>query len=90
MGFVSNLHRPVEEWDIGAVPLMSLMQLELRKGRQKPVIAKALVDLKDKPFQFFASQRELWRVEDHYSFPGPMQFTEGPKPPLSLRLEESA
>ncbi len=88
MCFVSNLHEPVEKWDFGAVPLSSLMHLEMRKGALKPVIAKALVDLKGKPFKFFSQQRDKWRIEDRYSFPGPIQFEGGPLAPLSLSLEQ--
>lgn len=88
MCFVSNLHKGVDKWDFGAVPLASLTRLETRKGKLKPVIEKALVDLKGKPFTFFTRQRALWRVEDKYCFPGPIQFNEGALfPPLSLITE---
>ncbi len=88
MCFVSNLDKPIDKWDVGAVPLASLTHLETRKGKLKPVIEKALVDLNGKPFKFFAQQRALWRVEDKYSFPGPIQFDDGALlPPLSLLLE---
>ena len=89
MCFVSHLDKPVDKWDFGAVPLAQLIHLEMRKGKLKPVIEKALVDLKGNPFKFFAQQRALWRVEDRYSFPGPIQFDEGALlPPLSLLLEK--
>jgi pyrophosphate--fructose-6-phosphate 1-phosphotransferase len=88
MCFVSHLDKEVDRWDFGAVPLASLTHLEMRKGKLKPVIEKALVDLKGKPFKFFAQQRALWRLEDKYCFPGPIQFDEGTLlPPLSLLLE---
>jgi diphosphate-dependent phosphofructokinase len=87
MGFISNLHREVENWDFGAVPLTALMHMEMRKGKLKPVIQKALVELKGKAFESFVKQRDTWRLEDCYCFPGPIQFSEKPNIPLSLSLE---
>lgn len=74
MAFVSGLQKPVREWGIGGVPLTSLMHLEMRKGKEKPVIQKTLVDLKAKPFSHFQEQRERWKTEDEYRYPGPIQF----------------
>lgn len=74
MACVTHLKKQPEDWDVYGLPLLSLMHLEMRKGKQKPVIAKALVDLKGKPFQFFKNHREEWMVKDDYQFPGPMQF----------------
>lgn len=74
MTFVSNLDKPVREWGIGGVPLTSLMHLEMRKGKEKPVIQKAHVDLKGRPFSHFHEQRERWKTEDEYCYPGPIQF----------------
>ncbi|MBX9923583.1 MAG: diphosphate--fructose-6-phosphate 1-phosphotransferase [Rhabdochlamydiaceae bacterium] len=93
MCFVSNLHEPIANWSIGAVPFASLMHTEIRKGKEKPVLAKALVSLEGKAFKSFVKQRDAWKKEDHYTFPGPMQF-EGDvsvcyAPPLSLQLENS-
>ena len=92
MAFVSGLEKPVREWGIGGVPLTSLMHLETRKGKEKPVIQKALVDLKGKPFSHFHEQRELWKTQDEYCYPGPIQFF-GDKAltdhvPLTLLLEK--
>lgn len=93
MCFVSNLHEPIANWEIGAVPFASLMHKEIRKGKEKPVIAKALVVLEGKAFRHFAKLRDAWKKEDHYTFPGPVQF-EGDvavcySPPLSLQLENA-
>jgi diphosphate-dependent phosphofructokinase len=74
MAFVSDLTRPVPEWTLGGIPLTSLMHIEMRKGKEKPVIQKALVDLKGKPFIYFQQQRERWKLEDQYCYPGPIQF----------------
>ena len=90
MCFVSNLHKPVSEWDIGGVPLASLMRMELRKGKNKPVIEKALVDLQGNAFKTFSNVREGWKEEDCYAFPGPIQLSElgSMEIPISLRLEK--
>jgi diphosphate-dependent phosphofructokinase len=74
MGFVQKLFLSVEEWQIGAVPLVKMMHMEKRKGELKPVIRKALVDLKGRPFAAFSKQRENWMWEDDYRYPGPIQF----------------
>jgi pyrophosphate--fructose-6-phosphate 1-phosphotransferase len=50
------------------------MHFELRKGKQKPVIAKTLVNLNGKPYLAYQKQKEAWKVEDTYVFPGPIQF----------------
>ena len=88
MCFLSNLHKTIEEWDCGAVPLPFLMQMEVRKGKDTPAIIKALVDLKGKAFQAFQERREMWKEEDRYIFPGPIQFESGFAIPLSLSLEK--
>lgn len=69
-----NLSLPVEEWTPGGIPIAMLMRMEMRKGKRKPVIEKALVDLNSKQFQEFVKQRGSWMFEDHYRFPGPIQF----------------
>jgi diphosphate-dependent phosphofructokinase len=74
MSFVSHLSQPVEKWGIGGVPLTSLLHVEVRKGKEKPVIQKALVDLKAKPFVYFQQERDRWKLEDEYRYPGPVQF----------------
>jgi pyrophosphate--fructose-6-phosphate 1-phosphotransferase len=78
MSAITHLTKPVDEWEICAVPITSLMTIEMRKGREKPVIEKALVDLEGEPFKTFASKRDKWKVDDHYIFPGPIQFEGDP------------
>lgn len=90
MSCVLNVTGPVTDWTIAGVPLVSMMHLEQRHGKAKPVIRKALVDLKGKAFQFFHSNRSKWAEEDQYIYPGPIQFF-GPSsltepPVLSLTL----
>lgn len=71
---VQNLASPVDEWHIGGRPLVSMMQLEERFGKAKPVIAKALVKLDGRPFKNFAAMRSDWAIDDDYIFTGPIQF----------------
>lgn len=76
-GYISALQgltRPPEEWEPMGFPLTALLVMEERKGKKRPVIGKALVDLQGLPFQEFEKNRERWAVEDAFSFPGPIQF----------------
>jgi diphosphate-dependent phosphofructokinase len=87
---VQNLALPPAEWEIAAVPLTSLMDLEMRKGKEKPVIQKALVDLNGKAFAHLAKHKDAWGSNDMYQCPGPIQFY-GPKElcdsvPLTLEI----
>ncbi len=88
---ISGLARPPAEWGIGGVPLTSLMHIEIRKGKEKPVIEKALVDLKGPAFSRFRQHRERWMSDDMYSFPGPIQFFGDPaltdSVPITIYLE---
>lgn len=71
---MTNLKGPPGEWQPWAIPITSLLHLEERKGEMKPVIKKALVDLKGHSFKEFATKRESWQLKDDYLFPGPIQF----------------
>ena len=51
-----------------------MMNIERRKGKEKPVIKKALVELKGEPFKHLAKNRTIWAGADVYVFPGPIQF----------------
>jgi pyrophosphate--fructose-6-phosphate 1-phosphotransferase len=90
MCFLSCLEKTVEEWSFGGIPLTSLMRIEMRKGKKKAVIEKALVDLKGKAFQHLAQKREEWKLEDSYLFPGPIQLLRENEMsvPISLRLDQ--
>lgn len=89
--FVQGLTRPADQWVPGGVPVASMLNIEIRKGKPKPVIKKALVDLEGAPFRTFAELRESWAIEDAFRFPGPVQYF-GPSEvadalTISLRLE---
>lgn len=78
MAAIQNLAAPVAEWVAAGIPIAPMMNLEERKGKRVPVIKKALVDLDGAPFKQFLLQREKWRLNDNYRYPGPIQFF-GPK-----------
>ncbi len=71
---VRNLTKPAEEWIAGGIPLTSMMNMEKRHGKMKPVIKKALVELDGAPFKAFSEKRETWAIEDCYVYPGPIQY----------------
>jgi pyrophosphate--fructose-6-phosphate 1-phosphotransferase len=88
---VRDLLKPSNQWKAGGVPLTMMMNMERRHGKDKPVIQKAMVDLKGKPFKKFASIRRRWAMEDDFASPGPIQFW-GPthvadSVPETLRIE---
>ncbi|XP_062153148.1 pyrophosphate--fructose 6-phosphate 1-phosphotransferase subunit beta-like [Alnus glutinosa] len=71
---VGNLAAPVEEWTVGGTALTSLMDVERRHGKFKPVIKKAMVELEGSPFKKLASLRDDWALNNRYVNPGPIQF----------------
>lgn len=71
---VGNLAAPVSEWTAGGTALTSLMDVERRHGKFKPVIKKAMVELEGAPFKKFASLRDEWAIKNRYINPGPIQF----------------
>ncbi|MFS7929535.1 putative diphosphate--fructose-6-phosphate 1-phosphotransferase [Helianthus anomalus] len=86
---VANLGAPVKDWTIGGTPLTSLMDVERRHGKFKPVIKKAMVELQGAPFKKFSSMREEWSIKNRYINPGPVQFV-GPTSDVinhTLKLE---
>ncbi|NCF71208.1 MAG: diphosphate--fructose-6-phosphate 1-phosphotransferase [Chlamydiales bacterium] len=71
---IQGLSNDVEDWKPGAVPLISMMHKERRKGKIEFVINKALVDLKGPVFGHFKENRLSWEYDDAYTQPGPIQF----------------
>jgi pyrophosphate--fructose-6-phosphate 1-phosphotransferase len=90
---VRNLTAPADQWIAGGIPLTMMMNMEHRHGADKPVIKKALVDLEGKPFKAFAAERETWKVETSFVYPGSVQYFGPPEvcdqPTITLRLEKS-
>ena len=91
---VRNLAKPVSEWTAGGIPLTMMMNMEERKGKMVPVIAKSLVDLKGAPYKELVANRFNWANKTSYVYPGPIQYF-GPREisdciTETLRLEEAA
>lgn len=91
MSCIRNLTGKPEEWIAGGIPIAMLMNLERRNGQMKPVIKKALVDLKGKPYLRYASMRETLGLNTLYQYPGPIQYFGPPEvcdcSSITLRLE---
>ena len=91
MSSVRNLVAPAVQWLAGGIPITMMMNMEQRNGELKPVIQKALVDLKGTPFKKFAAKRDKWALETSYVYPGPIQYW-GPtevcdQPSMTLKYE---
>jgi diphosphate-dependent phosphofructokinase len=89
---IENLTQSVDQWSVSALPITMLMNMEQRKGKLRPVIGKAYVDLKGKPYLHFKKMQKEWEIGDHYRYPGPIQLF-GPaevteKCSLTLYLEQ--
>lgn len=89
---VQNITKSSDEWVAGGTPVTMMLNMEVRKGKDTPVIKKALVDLNDAPFKSFAENRDNWAINDEYIFPGPIQYF-GPSevcdaPTKTLALEK--
>ena len=74
MATVSGLDAEVAQWTPGGCPLVLMMTLERRKGKDKPVIKKYLVELDGPSFTAFAGVRDQWKLVDCYRQTGPLQF----------------
>lgn len=76
-GYISSVRKLVKKpslWECGGIPLTMMMTIERRKGKEKPVIQKALVDLKGNPYKMLLKMRQLWAMNEEYIFPGPIQY----------------
>ncbi|MFQ3675784.1 MAG: diphosphate--fructose-6-phosphate 1-phosphotransferase, partial [Endomicrobiia bacterium] len=76
-GYLSSVRYLIKkptQWICGGVPLTMMMNIERRKGKEKPVIQKALVKLDQKPFKYLEKYRDQWALNEHYLFPGPIQY----------------
>jgi len=89
---IQNLAAPAREWVPGGIPITMMMNLEMRHGKMKPVIRKALVELDGLPFKTFAAQRDAWALKTSFAYPGAIQYF-GPdevcnQPAISIQLEQ--
>jgi pyrophosphate--fructose-6-phosphate 1-phosphotransferase len=71
---LQKLSGATENWEVKAVPIVQLIDFEMRKGKEKPVIKKYVVDTESEVFLSFKEKREKWKMDDCYEFPGPIQF----------------
>ena len=71
---VRKLSKKSAQWECGGVPLTMMMNIERRKGAEKPVIKKALVDLDGAPYKILLKNRAEWAVTESYLYPGPVQY----------------
>jgi pyrophosphate--fructose-6-phosphate 1-phosphotransferase len=92
MAVVANLAKPRSQWRAFGAPLVGMLSLERRHGREKPVIRKGLVDLNGAAMAYFIKQRAQWATGEHYRAAGPIQYFGPPavcdKVPASLALEQ--
>ena len=72
---ITDLEKRAAEWGVGGHPIAALMTRERRRGKDKVVVRKALVELEGAPFCALADARGAWALEDAYACPGPIQFS---------------
>lgn len=71
---VANLSKPRDKWRAYGIPLTSMMNIEKRKGVEKPVIKKSLISLYEPAFKTLEEGRKTWEVTTSYVYPGPIQY----------------
>lgn len=74
MATLRYLHKPADEWQPAGCPLINMMNIEKRKGKNVPVIKKYLVDLEHPVYKEYLKIREDLKFRDCYRNPGPIQF----------------
>jgi pyrophosphate--fructose-6-phosphate 1-phosphotransferase len=74
MACLKGLTKPATEWTAHGVPLTAMLAVERRKGKDKPVIRKALVELGGAPFAALVERRAGWRLAEAFVQPGPVQY----------------
>ena len=67
MSCVKNLtDKDPANWQAAGCPLPTMMRLERRAGKDKPVIEKALVELEGGMFKAYEAVRDKWAFLDCY------------------------
>lgn len=74
MSCLQGLTNPADQWVAGGVPLTMMMNMERRKGKEHPVIKKALVEANSPAFRELVANREKWAMDDDFQYPGPIQY----------------
>jgi pyrophosphate--fructose-6-phosphate 1-phosphotransferase len=73
MSCIKNLSDPnPNNWEASGCPLPLMMHIERRKGKDLPVIKKALVELEGEMFKSYEAVRDKWAYLDCYVSPGPI------------------
>lgn len=71
---VKDLIKVASEWSVGAVPLVSMLNVERRNTKNNLVIKKALVDLSGKPFMMWKEMQKQCKINTSYCYPGAIQY----------------
>ncbi len=66
MSCISNLKENVSNWVPQGYPLVAMMNIERRRGKDVPVIEKALTDLNSTVFKYFEQNRLTWAYEEYW------------------------
>jgi hypothetical protein len=74
MSCVRKLDNEPENWLPGGYPLVTMMNIEVRKGKPVPVIKKALVTLEGPLFKLYESRREEWAQGDYFNMVASSQY----------------
>jgi pyrophosphate--fructose-6-phosphate 1-phosphotransferase len=85
MSCVRNLAEHPSKWIPSAIPLVTMMHCEERHGALKPVIEKALTDLKGPLFKTYVEERKKWALGDYYRSLGPLQYELDCLPPFLVK-----
>ena len=71
---VRDLCKDAREWKVGAVPLVSMLNVERRAGKDNLVIKKALVELDGKCFTTWKEEEKKVKYTTSYYYPGAIQY----------------
>lgn len=64
-----------QKWTPAGCPLMTMMNIERRMGKDVSVIKKALLEMDDERFIYYQKVRDTWALNDCYRNPGPIQYS---------------
>lgn len=88
MSCIKNLtDKDPSNWEAAGCPLPTMMRVERRAGKDKPVIKKALVELDAGMFKAYEAVRDRWAYLDCYVSPGPIQFAGAASDELNFMVQ---
>jgi len=73
-GYIVSFTQLDKGGEILAIPLVGLLNIEMRHGKEEMVIEKALVKTDSPAFRYFAANRARWGEKDLFTSPGPRQL----------------